>query len=80
MSRREETGLRIITFIPVLFLFPQIPTAFEANFPLIKQTFNDWSGSPLFKTIPTSPDGIALHPGQSTYMYIYKNGPHYSIL
>jgi len=68
-TQGKRQGRGIITFIPILF--PQFPTTFEANFPLIKYTINDSSRSLLCKTIPNSPDGIILHSAQYTYMYIY---------
>lgn len=83
-TQGKRQGRGIITFIPILF--PQFPTTFEANFPLIKYTINDSSRNLLCKTIPNSPDGIILCSAQYTCMYIYihklncEHGLYYPIL
>lgn len=68
-TQGKRQGRGIITFIPVLF--PQFPTTFEANFPLIKYTINDSSRSLLCKTILSAPDGNILCSAQYTCIYIY---------
>lgn len=68
-TQGKRQGRGIITFIPILF--PQFPTTFEANFPLIKYTINDSSRSLLCKTILSAPDGNILCSAQYTCIYIY---------